>query len=164
MANRPASLIELDPVLPSQDDAAPNDLDILRDGPAAVGARAPLCELCQNFDIQSFAKSPTRRRGYLLRHVEAAAADGCEFCSLLLDSVKDVEKPAYFYHNFHGGHNVLKPDLYVHMTLSENYGGSKGESNSLPLGANRLLTQVGDRFSDVKSASQHELCLAADLS
>ena len=164
MSNRPASLIELDPVLPSPDDAGPDELDFHSDGHAVAGARAPLCELCQTFDIQSFSRSSTRRRGYLLRHAEAAAADGCEFCSLLLDSVKDVGKPAYFYHSFHGGHNVLKPDLYVHMTLSENYGDGKKQSGSLPLGANRLLTQVRDRFSNVKSASEHELCLAADLS
>lgn len=134
------------------------ELDLHSDGDA------PLCGLCQNFDIQSFTKGSTPNRGYLLRHVEAAAV-GCEFCSLLLDSVKDVEKPTYFYKGlFHHNLYALKPDLYVHMMLSENYSVSKKSSNWLPLAANRLSAEVGDRFSDVRNASEHELCLAADPS
>lgn len=134
-------------------------------GDADSGPRAPpLCELCQNFDIHSFNRGSTQTRGYLLRHVEAAAV-GCEFCSLLFDSVKDVEKPTYFYNSLLGySTHDLKPDLYLHMTLSENYSGSNKQSTWLPLGANRLSTEIGDRFSDVKSASKHELCLAADPS
>jgi hypothetical protein len=154
--SNPLNLVELDPVSSSLDDARPDELDLHPDVFTVVGAGASLCDRCQNFDIQSFTRSSSRRRGYLLRDVEAAAG-GCEFCSLLLDSLKDVEKPKYFYDNFRGGYNDLKPDLYVHMTLSENYSGSKKQSNSLPLGANRLLTEVGDRNSDVKSTSEQRV-------
>ena len=141
-----------------------HELDFHPAGDADSGPGAPLCELCQNFDIHSFTRGSTQTRGYLLRHVEAAAV-GCEFCSLLFDSVKDIEKPTYFYKSLFGKSTYdLKPDLYMHMTLSENYSGSKKQSNWLPLGANRLSTEIGDRFSDVKSASKHELCLAADPS
>lgn len=141
-----------------------HELDFHPEGVAEAGSGAPLCELCQNFDIHSFTRSSTPTRGYLLRHVEAAAI-GCEFCSLLFDSVKDVEKPTYFYKSLLGGSTYdLKPDLYLHMTLSENYSSTKKQSNWLPLGANRLSTEIGGRFSDVKSASKHELCLAADPS
>ncbi len=161
MSNRPASLIELDAVV-SRDDAQPES----RSDEYAVEAGTPLCKLCQGFDIQSFTRSSTRRRGYLLRHVEAAA-DACEFCSLLLDSVKDIEKPTYFYlrsFSDYRDQEVLNPDLYVHMTLSENYAISRKQYGSLPSGVNRLSTEVGDRIGDLKSASDHELCLAADSS
>lgn len=132
-----------------------------------IGSQTTLCERCQNFDIQTFAKTATRKRGYLLSNVETAAREGCEFCSLLMDSVKDVEKPGYFYANMFRGRTTIHPGLYVHMTLSENYADktlSSSTSSSPRLQANRLLAQLGDRFSEVRNASEHELCLAADPS
>lgn len=65
--------------------------DILGVRPDNISDRALLCKCCQRFDIRSFARSASQRRGYLLRDVQASASDGCEFCSLLLDSVKNVE-------------------------------------------------------------------------
>ena len=165
MSNRPTSLIEQGAALstpdPDQDDSL-DILDIPDVWPDNVGNGATLCDHCQRFDIQSFARSASCRRGYVFREVKAAAADGCEFCSLLLDSVKDVERPTYFYTNNLGRRTTTNSDLYVHMTLSENYTDKKMQSASPGLRANRLLTEIEDRFSEVKNASEHELCLAAD--
>jgi hypothetical protein len=162
MSNRPASLLELDTVFPTPDPDQNNALDIPNVRPADFGNGATLCDRCQRFDIQSFARSASRRCGYVLREVEIAAANGCEFCSLLLDSVKDVEKPTYFYTTNFGQRRPLNPDLYLHMTLSENYINKKLHLVSPGLRVNRLLTEIGDRFSEVRNASEHELCLAAD--
>jgi hypothetical protein len=153
----PQSLIELDAALTN---ARSDALDIPTSTPANG---AMLCDRCKHFDIQSFARSASRRRGYALREVEIAAANGCEFCSLLLDSVKDVERPTYFSTTFLGRHTPTNPDLYLHMTLSENYTNKKIQPVSPGLRVNRLLTEIGDRFSEVRNASEHELCLAADL-
>lgn len=127
-------------------------------------AAASLCNRCQNFDIQSFARSPSRRRGYLLKDVEMSARDGCEFCSLLLDGVKDVERPTYFYTTTFNRQKTTNPDLYVHMTVSESYRDDKASLMAPGLRANRLFIQLGDRFSEVRNQSEHEICLAADPS
>lgn len=151
MLSRRASLIELGDV-PGVSD---NSLDQVEDNVTR------LCDRCQRFDLQSFARNASRRHSYALRDVEAAASDGCEFCTLLLDSVKDVEKPVYFSDTIFGGRMPRNPNLYVYMTLSENY----IQSKTLPgLRANRLLTEIGDRYTKLTSASDHELCLAADPS
>jgi hypothetical protein len=156
-SNRPASLIELDAVLSAPDPDQNDTLDIPDDG-------ATLCDRCQRFDVQSFARNPSRRCGYLLHDVEAAAVNGCEFCSLLFDSVKDVERPTYFSAAILSGYiTPTNPDLYLHMTLSENYTNKANAPVSPGLRVNRLRTEIGDRFSEVKNASEHELCLAADL-
>jgi hypothetical protein len=167
MPNRPASLMELNAILsapnPDQNDAL-DVLDIPDFGPANVDNGATLCDRCQCFNIQSFARSASRRCGYLLRDVEAAAANGCEFCSLLLDSVKDIEMPRYFSRTiFLNLPTPTKPTLYLHMTLSEDYTNSTNQPVSPGLRVNRLLTEIGDRFSEVRNASEHELCLAAGL-
>lgn len=125
-------------------------------------AAASLCNRCQNFDIQSFTRSPSRRRGYLLKDVEMGARNGCEFCSLLLDGVKDVERPTYFYTMAVNRRKTTNPDLYVHMTVSESYQGDKASLMAPGLRANRLFIQLGDRFSEVRNQSEHEICLAAD--
>lgn len=121
-----------------------------------------MCPRCQNFDIQSFAKSRDRRKGYLLKDVEEAADQDCQFCGLLLEAVKDVDKPEYFYTNVFWGETTLNPDLYVHMKISESF---KGEASPMPSGglrANRFLIELGDRFSGVRSPSNHDICIAAD--
>ena len=65
MSNNPASLIELDAVLstpdPDQDDALdiPDRPNVVPEG---EGDEPTLCERCQQFDIQSFARSANRRR------------------------------------------------------------------------------------------------------
>ena len=82
-----------------------------------------LCKRCQAFDPQAFARAPNRRRGYLLDEVKLAAMEGCDFCALLLESTKDVTKPTYFYRSLLGDITV-DPDIYVHMTFSENYKGA----------------------------------------
>jgi hypothetical protein len=125
-------------------------------------ARASLCNRCQSFDIQSFARSPSRTRGYLLKDVEMSARDGCEFCSLLLDGVKNVERPTYFYTTASNRQKTTNPDLYVHMTVSESGWDDKASLMVPGLRANRLLIQLGDRFSEVRNQSEHEICLAAD--
>jgi hypothetical protein len=56
-----------------------------------------------------------------------------------------------------------KRTLYLHMTLPENYTNSTNQPVSPGLRVNRLLAEIGDRFSEVRNASEHELCLAADL-
>jgi hypothetical protein len=89
-------------------------LDILDLGLDDEGAGVTLCQRCQRLDIQYSASCINHRRGYHLRGVEAEAK-GCEFCSLLLASVKDIPKPTYFYNNVLGGRITTHPDLYVHM-------------------------------------------------
>jgi hypothetical protein len=137
-------------------------MDNYRSECSALENRLPLCERCQNFDLQSFARSASGIRGYLFRDVEAAD-DSCEFCSLLLESLKDVEKPTYFYYHFWNGTTKTNPDIYVHMTLSQNFSYiSAKQGTSLPLCANRLSIEIGDRYSDVNTPSSYELCLAAE--
>jgi len=134
------------------------------------GVSSSLCIRCQNFDIQSFGRVAGRRKGYLLRDVEeaAAAGHGCEFCALLLDAVKDVPMPEYFYINIFSSATVIHPDLYVHMTVSENYkdGNEKPAHtvSSSGLRANRIHVEIGGRFTGVRNPSGHEICLAADPS
>jgi hypothetical protein len=69
----------------------------------------------------------------------AGARDGCEFCSLLLDCVKNVERPTYFYTTAFNGQRTTNPDLYVHMTVSKNYQDDKASLMAPGLHANRLL-------------------------
>jgi hypothetical protein len=122
-----------------------------------------LCERCQSFDIQSFRTSTERRKGFLLKDVERDAGEGCMFCALLLDAAKDVEPPEYFYSNtFNWGRTVYEPELWVHMTLSESYLERRSKKGDGPLRANRLLIEVGDRYSGMRNASKDEICLAAD--
>jgi hypothetical protein len=157
MSNRAASPIELDAVI--SNDA----LDIPNVMPANFGNRGTLCDRCQRFDIQSFARRASRRCGYDIRGVEVAAANGCEFCLLLLDSVKDIEKPAYYTSiPARGQAKPINLDLYLHMTVSENYVNKKLLPVSPGLRVNRLLTEIGDRFNEIRNASERELCLAAD--
>ncbi|KAK1760456.1 heterokaryon incompatibility protein-domain-containing protein [Echria macrotheca] len=48
-----------------------------------------LCSRCQRFDIQAFAPGRVgRSRGYPLTAVKQAAADGCCFCKLVLESFR----------------------------------------------------------------------------
>lgn len=157
MHNRCASLIELGQlgVVPSVSDNLPDQ---------AEDNATRLCDRCQRFDLQSFAGDRSLRHGYALRDVEAAASNGCEFCTLLLDSVKDVEKPEYFSATIFGGRRPRNPDLYVYMTLSENYVQSKTPPGFPGLRVNRLLTEIGDKYTKLTSASDHELCLVADPS
>ncbi|KAF2280703.1 HET-domain-containing protein [Westerdykella ornata] len=138
-------------------------------GHDATAAPAPadsssLCTRCQNFDVQSFARSANRRKGYLLRDVQAAANQGCSFCALLLEALEGVEKPEYFYNNLFVGRTTLNPDLYVHMTVSESYYDDRELCTSLSMGlsVNRILVELGDRFSGVRNQSKHEVCIAAD--
>ncbi|KAH8787090.1 hypothetical protein F5882DRAFT_114013 [Hyaloscypha sp. PMI_1271] len=167
MLNRSTSLISLATIDP--------DIEPYRDQweydaqPLAVGAvrnlaeaEISLCARCQNIDIQSFARSADRRKGYLLKEVEAAADQGCQFCRLLLDAVRDAEKPEYFYSNVFGGKTTLNPDLYVHMTIAESYKDETLATPSQGLRANRFLVELGDRFSGVRNPSNHEICIAAD--
>ncbi|KAF2752206.1 hypothetical protein M011DRAFT_455021 [Sporormia fimetaria CBS 119925] len=138
--------------------------------PSASHASPPqyhgLCRRCQKFDIQTFTQSPNLCRGYLLRDVRESAENGCEFCTLLLDCVKDVPVPEYFYDNGFGKRKTRHPDIYVHMTLSRDHlpAKTKSERKEMGLGVNRLLLELGDRYDDVdvRNASPYELCVAAD--
>lgn len=49
-----------------------------------------LCEACQAFDIQAFAKGKPQYRGYRLKDTVYAAQNGCSFCSMLIDNLQDV--------------------------------------------------------------------------
>ena len=128
----------------------------------AAGASA-LCARCQTFSIQSFAPGLHKRKGYLLRDVELAAAQGCQFCSLLCEALRDVQKPEYFYTNVWVGRTTLNPDLWVHLSVSESYADGARETELMSgLKINRLLVELGDRFSGVRNRSACEVCLAAD--
>jgi hypothetical protein len=167
MLNRSTSLISLATIDP---DIEPHRDDREYDAhPLAVGAvrnqaeaEISLCARCQNLDIQSFARAADRRKGYPLKEVEAAAEQGCQFCGLLLDAVKDAEKPEYFYTNVFVGKTILNPDLYVHITISESYKDETLATPSRGLRANRFLVELGDRFSGMRNPSNHEICIAAD--
>ncbi|RYP58663.1 hypothetical protein DL769_008849 [Monosporascus sp. CRB-8-3] len=167
MLNRSTSLISLATIDSDiercrddrDDDVQPLAIDAVRN---QAEAEPFLCARCQNFDIQSFARSAGRRKGYLLKDVEAAANKSCQFCKLLLDAVKDVEKPEYFYVNAIVGRTTLNPDLYVHMTISESYKDEALATTSPGLQANRFLIELGDRFSGIRNQSKHEICIAAD--
>jgi hypothetical protein len=121
-----------------------------------------LCARCQNFDIQSFARAASRRKGYLLEDVEAAAKQGCQFCGLLLDAVRDIERPHYFYAHVFKGKTTMYPDLYVHMTVCKNDRDESNATSTDGLGATRFLIELGDRFSGMRNPSDHEICIAAD--
>jgi hypothetical protein len=167
MLNRTASLISLATINPDieryqddvDDDAQPLGTDFVHN---QVENENALCDQCQNFDIQSFARNGSKRKGYLLKDVEAGVARCCQFCELLLDAVKNVARPEYFYTNAISGRTTLNPDLYVHMTISESYRDVKSGVLSPDLQANRFLVELGDRFSGVRNASEHEICIAAE--
>jgi hypothetical protein len=118
-----------------------------------------LCNLCQTFDIQCFAKSTYGLRGYSVEHVQSAAEQGCEFCEILNDCVKELPAGEW--------QKERKP--YVHLSLWENY--TRKIQNRQPNGlrANRLKIWVGGlnsmrpRRSEV-AISSAEICLAADIS
>ncbi|KAF2176902.1 hypothetical protein K469DRAFT_755399 [Zopfia rhizophila CBS 207.26] len=167
MLNRSTSLISLATIDPDieryrgdwNDDALPLAIGAVH---IQAEAESSLCERCQNFDIQSFTRSPNRRKGYLLKDVETAANQCCKFCGLLLDAVKNVEKPEYFYLNAFVGRTTINPDLYVHITISESYKDDALATPTPGLQANRFLIKLGDRFSGVRSQSKHEICITAD--
>lgn len=167
MLNRSTSLISLTTIDPDsepyrddwEDDAQPLAVGAVRN---QAEAETSLCARCQNFDIQMFARSADRRKGYLFKDVEAAADRGCQFCCLLLEAAKDAGKPEYFYSNAFGGKTILNPDLYVHMTISESYKAETLTTLSRGLRVNRFLVELGDRFSGVRNPSNREICIAAD--
>lgn len=86
----------------------------------------------------------------------------------MLESVKDVAEPEYFQSNAFWGRTVTKPDLWVHMTLSRDYDEGKMGQGSVNgdgregMGVNRMLVELGDRFSGVRNKSDMEICVAAD--
>lgn len=49
-----------------------------------------LCETCQAFDIQAFAKGKPEYRGYKLKDTVHAAQHGCSFCSMLIENLQGV--------------------------------------------------------------------------
>lgn len=124
---------------------------------------ASLCARCINFDIQSFASKPTRRKGYRVEDVLKSVDSGCEFCALLLNAITDVETPDYYMMNtLRFGNTVLHPDLYIHMSISDSYKEEAPRDSSTGLCANRLLIELGARFHGVRNISGHEICLAAE--
>ena len=135
--------------------------------PAPVPAPTPsgprLCDRCLIFDIQSFVRTPYRSRGYKRSDVEISAAAGCRFCRLLLDSVEGLDPPDPFYISTFGALKSTKPELYIHMTLSENHETATKKTVG-PFCFNRLQVAIGGRFDEVRSHSEVELCIAADPS
>jgi hypothetical protein len=130
---------------------------------ATTPGAAPLCDRCSIFDIQSFARMPNRCRGYKRSDVEKSAASKCRFCLLLLDSIKGLNPPDPFYISTFGALKSTKPELYIHMTLSENYETAIKKAVSR-FSFNRLHIAIGGRFDEVRSHSEVELCVAADPS
>lgn len=162
-ADSTVSLDTIDPDAPYHDDLR-SDLEThgattVRSG---IDVSSSLCPRCQCFDVQSFHRSTTRRKGFLLKDVELGAQTGCKFCGLLLDAVKDVEPPGYFYtHSVVPGKTITNPDIYVHLTISESYKDGKLGSKWAGLRTNRLMVELGDRYSDLRTRSEQEICLAA---
>jgi hypothetical protein len=153
MLTHRASLIELEGV-PGTPDESP---DAGKDG----GTR--LCERCQRFDLQSFARDAShRRRGYALRDVERGASESCDFYALLLDSLAGVAKPVYFSTTLWGRQRPRNPEFFVYLSVSENYAQPKPKITGPGLRANHLLTEIGDYDTTITSVSPHELCLVAD--
>jgi hypothetical protein len=132
----------------------------------AMPSSTLLCTRCQNFNIQSFASGSTRTRGYRFGDVKCSSElePPCQFCALLFDAVKSLRAPLYFTSSAAIGrsHPIADPELYVHMTLSEDYGSARARPGSQGLGGNRLLVEIGDRFGEVRERSEHEICLAAE--
>jgi hypothetical protein len=166
MPNSSTSLISLatiDPhIEPYRDEQEDAQQLVVGQAHNQAEAEISLCARCENFDIQSFARGADRRKGYLLKDVKVAADRGCQFCGLLLDAVEDTEKPEYFYTTAFGGKTILNPDLYVHMTISESHKDEKLTTPARGLRANRLLVELGDRFSGMRNPSNHEICIASD--
>jgi hypothetical protein len=53
---------------------------------------SPVCDRCQDFDIQVFARSPGRSFGFPLSSVIKSARKGCSFCNLLVGSLAEIER------------------------------------------------------------------------
>jgi hypothetical protein len=117
-----------------------------------------LCDRCQQFDIQSFAKASEGRRGYTLSSVEEGAREGCEFCDLLFECVSELPGEEWKQHK----------EPYIHMTLWEN--DTRRISKIPPHGglcANRLKLWVGGLYTVKQKESEidvfnGEICLAAE--
>ncbi|KAK0710592.1 hypothetical protein B0H67DRAFT_583038 [Lasiosphaeris hirsuta] len=129
--------------------------------PAPTLGAAPLCDRCSTFDIQSFTRTPHRSRGYKRSDTERSVASNCRFCLLLLDSVQGLDPSDPFYILTFGELKSTKPELYIHMTLSENYE-TATQKTAGPFCFNRLQIAIGGRFDEVRSHSEVELCVAAD--
>jgi hypothetical protein len=69
----------------------PSSIDESLDGfeypllPTRSERRGYLCNTCSNFDIYSFSRDPFGFRGYRYSVASEAAAEGCSFCSLMID-------------------------------------------------------------------------------
>jgi hypothetical protein len=159
MANETSGSIALQSLPAEGDESATASRETLV-APPTLGA-PPLCDRCSIFDVQSFTKTPNRTRGYKKSDVETSAASNCRFCRLLLETVEGLDPPDPFYISTFGGLKSTRPELYIHMTLSEN-GEAATEKTVGPFGFNRLHIAVGGRFEEVRSHSEVELCLAAD--
>lgn len=164
MLNRSASLVSLATLHQDTESYRNNRADDEQQLPPSIHAEASnqLCARCQNFDLRSFARSVDNRKGYIWKDVKTEAAHGCPFCGLLLEVFKDVEEPEYFHTNAFVGKTTLHPELYVHMTISDNYKEASLTPRSEGLRANRLFIELGDRFSGIRNPSEHEICIAAD--
>lgn len=122
-----------------------------------------LCHRCQRFNLQAFATSPTRTRGYPLREVNRSAELGCEFCVLLSGAASKVEKPEYYsFSIFRGSRPNVDSEMYIHMTLSWNYKAPGVEVQEAGLGVNRMSVEIGGRFHELREASKEEFCIVAD--
>jgi hypothetical protein len=83
---------------------------------------------------------------------------------MLFESVKDVAVPEYMESNTFWGKKRIMLDIYVHMTLSKDYAERTSREVGDGLQTNRMLLEVGDRFSGVRNRSNVEICVAADPS
>jgi hypothetical protein len=165
MFRRSPSIQELEALTTDEPESTATSSGDERSGQHTEIGPEGLCRRCEDFDIQSFAKSPYRRRGYLLSDTISSFSAGCDFCELLIYCVADVDIPKLPNSRlrFDNDYFYFDPRIYIHMTVSENY--SETWDDAKPeMGVNRLLVEIGDRFSDMRRSGDKELCLSADSS
>jgi hypothetical protein len=118
----------------------------------------PLCDRCLQFDIQSFARAPEGRRGYTLSSVDKGAREGCEFCGLLGECVRDLPSDEWRQHK----------EPYLHMSIWENETRRIRKAGKYSgLRANRIKFWVGGLYTVKQKESEisvfnGEICLAAE--
>jgi hypothetical protein len=119
----------------------------------------PLCNICKDFDIQSFLRDSDGFRGYSLNDVRQGFDNDCEFCTLIWDAFEAL--PSKYRTRL-----SESPYAYAHFSLSEN-----GEDGRVPgkfarengLRANRLTIRFGFEFQEEREQHGFEYCLVAEL-
>lgn len=107
-----------------------------------------LCQLCQNFDLQSFSWDSDGLRGYEVEAMRAGEEAGCDLCILLAQNLPPVLN-----------------GTWIHFELLQDNTRCASRKEKTPLRANRLSVAVGDRIIEkINKAQQATFRLAADPS